>query len=185
MSISFHIRNLGYTSKELTEFLKESNAIESVYGDEAMDLAHLAWVYLYEENDARYMSLDTIRETHRTLMSDSGSWSDPSLCPRWAGEFRTAPVYIGGKAAMNADVMIRALNNWCDAMNEAQDLQPEALEELSKELHVEYEKIHPFFDGNGRTGRMFMNFWRLKQGLPLLIIHEGYEQFEYYKWFNK
>ncbi len=57
-------------------------------------------------------------------------------------------------------------------------------EEWSQQLHVSYEKIHPFVDGNGRTGRMFMNWWRLTNGLPLLIIHEGDEQYNYYQWFQ-
>lgn len=55
---------------------------------------------------------------------------------------------------------------------------------MMKNHHVEYEIIHPFVDGNGRTGRMFMNWERLKGGLPILVIHEGEEQQEYYKWFN-
>ena len=55
----------------------------------------------------------------------------------------------------------------------------------SIDLHVKYEKIHPFADGNGRTGRMFMNWTRLKRNNePLLIIHEGEEQREYYGWFK-
>lgn len=55
-------------------------------------------------------------------------------------------------------------------------------EELSK---LEFEKIHPFEDGNGRVGRMLYNINRLNAGLDLHIIHEGKEQIEYYKWFNK
>jgi len=55
-------------------------------------------------------------------------------------------------------------------------------EVLSKKLHVHYEAIHPFIDGNGRTGRMFMNYWRVKVGLPILVIKE-LERHEYYEWF--
>lgn len=38
------------------------------------------------------------------------------------------------------------------------------------ESHVAFEKIHPFSDGNGRTGRMIMNFLLLENDLPPLII---------------
>lgn len=38
------------------------------------------------------------------------------------------------------------------------------------EGHVTFEKIHPFSDGNGRTGRMIMNYSLLENGLPPLII---------------
>ncbi len=52
-----------------------------------------------------------------------------------------------------------------------------------KELHVMYERIHPFLDGNGRTGRIFMNWTRVKRcKLPVLVIKEEERQ-EYYKWF--
>ena len=44
-------------------------------------------------------------------------------------------------------------------------------------------EVHPFIDGNGRTGRIFMNWWRVKNGLPILVIKETARQ-EYYKWFN-
>ncbi|MFH1391175.1 MAG: Fic family protein [Candidatus Diapherotrites archaeon] len=37
-------------------------------------------------------------------------------------------------------------------------------------FHHKFEKIHPFFDGNGRTGRMLMNFILLKSNYPPLII---------------
>ena len=54
----------------------------------------------------------------------------------------------------------------------------------AKASHIAYERIHPFIDGNGRTGRMFMNWQRLKAGLPILVIKEKEKQ-EYYKWFNE
>jgi hypothetical protein len=54
-----------------------------------------------------------------------------------------------------------------------------------KQWHINFEGIHPFEDGNGRIGRILMNLQRLSVGLPILIIHEGEEQFEYYKWFKK
>lgn len=38
------------------------------------------------------------------------------------------------------------------------------------ESHIIFEKIHPFSDGNGRTGRMVMNYSLLENGLPPLII---------------
>jgi len=39
--------------------------------------------------------------------------------------------------------------------------------------HIEFEKIHPFSDGNGRTGRMIMNFLLLQNNnFPLIIKGE-------------
>ena len=53
-----------------------------------------------------------------------------------------------------------------------------------KKLHVDFEKIHPFADGNGRVGRILMNVQMINSGLPLITIHEGIEQQEYYRWFK-
>lgn len=38
-------------------------------------------------------------------------------------------------------------------------------------FHSEFENIHPFVDGNGRTGRLFLNFMLTKAGyLPIVIF---------------
>jgi Fic family protein len=59
------------------------------------------------------------------------------------------------------------------------------LEEKTLLMHIKFEEIHPFEDGNGRVGRILWNIQRLMLGLPLKIIHTGKEQFDYYKIFNK
>ncbi|MBI2136100.1 Fic family protein [Candidatus Woesearchaeota archaeon] len=38
-------------------------------------------------------------------------------------------------------------------------------------FHHKFEKIHPFMDGNGRTGRMLLNYILLRNNYPPLIIH--------------
>ncbi len=39
-------------------------------------------------------------------------------------------------------------------------------------FHHKFEKIHPFMDGNGRTGRMLLNYILLKDDCPPLIVHK-------------
>jgi Fic family protein len=43
---------------------------------------------------------------------------------------------------------------------------------LALVFHHKFEKIHPFMDGNGRTGRMMINFILLKNELPPMIIYK-------------
>ncbi len=51
--------------------------------------------------------------------------------------------------------------------------------ELAAWTHAEFVRIHPFIDGNGRTGRLLMNYQLLSQGfLPVSIAKEN--RIEYY-----
>lgn len=47
-------------------------------------------------------------------------------------------------------------------------------------FHHELEWIHPFVDGNGRTGRLWMNAIRLSVGFPWLTVEYG-DRFAYYR----
>ncbi len=49
--------------------------------------------------------------------------------------------------------------------------------------HIEFEKIHPFEDGNGRTGRLLLNYELLKNNLPPIVISKDYrvKYFEFIK----
>jgi len=45
--------------------------------------------------------------------------------------------------------------------------------ELAYDFHLEYEHIHPFHDGNGRTGRLIMNKILMAQGYFPVIIYSN------------
>lgn len=166
------------TRKKIVEFLKESNAIEGVYDLDSLQQAIYAWEYMSEQPD---ITPHDVLRVHKILMLNQ------KLLPDEKGYFRRCAVWIGGREGMHHKKIAKAISEWCNDMNlEYTDVDDEMynLELLSKGLHVEYEKIHPFVDGNGRSGRIFMNWWRVKNGLPLLVIHEGKEQVDYYKWFK-
>jgi len=41
---------------------------------------------------------------------------------------------------------------------------------VAAETHFRFELLHPFFDGNGRTGRLLMNWQRRSAGFPVTVI---------------
>jgi len=43
---------------------------------------------------------------------------------------------------------------------------------LATIFHHKFEKIHPFMDGNGRTGRMLMNYILIRRGYPPIVIYK-------------
>ncbi len=71
------------------------------------------------------------------------------------------------------------MQQWVDNVNYRLGTHEESLEkEPSKddkletilESHIDFERIHPFSDGNGRTGRMVMNYLLMENDFPPLII---------------
>lgn len=157
------------------EFLKESNAIEGVYDEGSLQQALYAWSYI---KDKEKLTVGDVLKTHKILMLHQ------NIQPDERGYFRKCEVFVGGQYGLNFKKIREAMDEWIELMNTNQHSELMTDEEISKELHIKYEKIHPFIDGNGRTGRIFMNWWRIKNGLPILVIHEGKEQMEYYKWFK-
>jgi fido (protein-threonine AMPylation protein) len=159
----------------IVEMLRESNYIEEEFGEEALEDAIKAWEFARENDD---ISFEWLLEIHRLLMQ--------RLNPRIAGKLRDGDVWIGGRHCRFISHGLLK-ENTMEAVNRL-NLDPdlydkEEKETLSKSCHIHFECVHPFFDGNGRTGRILYNIHRLKLGLPIHVIKEE-EKLSYYQWFQ-
>lgn len=154
-------------------FLQESNGIEGVYDEKSLKQAITAWRYLEKQST---LTIEVVLETHRLLMIDQ------PIEEHQKGQFRQQPVWVSGRECLHHTLIERAVEGWLLFMSEERKNMDDP-EEWVKQCHIQYELIHPFIDGNGRTGRMFMNWQRLNLGLPLMVVFE-HDKYEYYKWFD-
>lgn len=104
---------------------------------------------------------------------------------RDAGKYREVNVFITGSKhvpPMNSLVppRMRELVDWLYS-DEAGDLHP--IERAAK-FHHDFVYIHPFVDGNGRTGRLLMNLLLMQNGYPVTVIKNA-TRHEYYKALEK
>lgn len=88
-----------------------------------------------------------------------------------AGRYRRENVVIAGASTTPPDFLhlpaeMAALIDWHE---KAAAMHPV---ERAAELHTRFVKIHPFVDGNGRTGRLLLNFELMKAGYPPGIIRK-------------
>lgn len=163
-------------NKDIDEFLRESNAIEREFSEEAFEDARKAWDYAM---DSATLNVSVVLEIHRILMH--------RIYPEIAGKLRGGDVWISGQRKKFSDVslLVWELETVLNAMLFSLECKTRIPFRLAAKCHVLFEECHPFPDGNGRTGRILYNMHRKKFGLPIHVIHVGKEQQEYYSWFSK
>ncbi|MEO1769740.1 Fic family protein [Candidatus Enterococcus ferrettii] len=101
------------------------------------------------------------------------------------GQFKTQQNAIRGaefKTAVPEETPL-LMNQWADNTNYRLDLltdEQEILEVLA-DTHIQFERIHPFSDGNGRTGRLLLMYLSMKYlGVPIVIRKEWRGQYMEY-----
>lgn len=118
------------------------------------------------------LSLRLIREMHAKLLRDGrGGSKDP-------GEFRTTQNWIGGTRPGNAlyvppppDELAACLNAFEKFIHQPTPTIPPLIKAAL--LHLQFESIHPFLDGNGRVGRLLVTLYLCAVGIlkePLLYL---------------
>jgi Fic family protein len=124
------------------------------------------------------LSLRLLLELHEKLMTGARSTHNP-----YPGEFRRSQNWIGGTRPDNARFVPPPVHEMKQALGElenfvyGEDNYPPLIK--AGLLHAQFETIHPFADGNGRTGRMLvtMYLWQLKLlEMPLLYLSAYFKQ---------
>lgn len=158
-------------NKELHEYLEVQG-----YADAAK------WVYgqgiqVGEWSSGELISLTELRHVHRLALTPVWDVAPhPSATSRERpGSFREHDIqpFPGGMRPSPWPEVPALIADW---LAEAQSLRveesnhgPEAL----ARLHARLEQIHPFLDGNGRTGRLVLNLLLVRLGYPPAIIYKG------------
>lgn len=183
--LSWQIEGTLSTLSDLLRFETEAQAGQPV--DDIREVSNYvdAMMYGLERLETLPMSLRLIREMHaRLLHSGRGGTKDP-------GEFRCSQNWIGGTRPGNAlfvpppvTEMAGCLNAFERFIHDDQSRLPALIK--AGLLHVQFETIHPFLDGNGRIGRLLVTLYLCMNGVlrkPLLYLslYLKFHRREYYR----
>jgi Fic family protein len=104
------------------------------------------------------ITLETVQELHegvfRWILPDAGQWRRNNV--RIRGARFSPPRY---------EKLLSELKNWIEKYRE-KDISGEDVFETAAWMHYEFERIHPFSDGNGRVGRLLLNLHFMRRNWP-------------------
>ncbi|SFJ52884.1 Fic family protein [Bosea sp. OK403] len=170
--LSSQIEGTQSTLSDLLRFETEAQAGQPI--DDIREVSNYvdAMMHGLERLETLPLSLRLIREMHaRLLQSGRGGTKSP-------GEFRRSQNWIGGTRPGNALFVPPPppeMHDCLDALERFMHEEGSRLPALIKAglLHVQFETIHPFLDGNGRIGRLLVTLYLCVNGVlrkPLLYL---------------
>ena len=171
------IENSTLTLEETEKILLQIDLDRYISGREIFEAKNLAQVVLYTDKKAKeqQLSLDMILLLHKMLISN--------IRDDIAGRFRKENEYVrvGSHIAPGPNEVIDRLESMISAYNAA------SYENIIKRialLHLTFEYIHPFVDGNGRIGRVINNYLLVREGYVPINI-KFIDRKNYYAAFNE
>ena len=141
--------------------ITDKNTINEI---EAKGIA-AAELFILELDNEVTLSTSLILEIHRIGFSELYDW---------AGKWRTNHVLVGQLDPPKPTHLLQQLYQFIDNLNFRLSVLATRDDHLSSlaYAHCEFIRIHPFNNGNGRTGRLLMNIIALKFGYkPLQLYH--------------
>ena len=172
------IENSTLTLKETEKILLEMELSRDVNLREIFEAKNLARVTSYIKKKASSdspLNKEFILTLHKMLIS--------GIDDNIAGRFRKEGEYVrvGTHIAPPPEKVDNMID---DVLSEySKDITNYFLEKISK-FHLDFETVHPFVDGNGRIGRVLINFQLNSLGFPEVIIRNK-EKEKYYKSFTE
>lgn len=170
--------------KQVEALLEQGRAVGNKELAEYMEVKGYAdaadWVYNQAIRPAMTSGVDTIslaelRQIHRMAMTPVWDVAPhrQATAREQPGAFREHDIqpFPGGMTPPSWPLVHAAVNTW---VREANGLEPrsERFPEELAELHAGFERIHPFLDGNGRTGRLVLNLILVRLGYPPAIVYK-------------
>lgn len=117
---------------------------------------------------------DFIRSTNAAVMKQTGSIYQTVFGELDAtkGVFRKGNVSAGGSYFVGYQKVEGLVNKLCEGIRQKLPTVHNFIEKLNCafDAHFDLVSIHPFYDGNGRTSRLLMNYLQLYFNLPLSIV---------------
>lgn len=157
------IENSTLTLAETEKILMEMEISRNVSLREVFEAKNLARVmkYIREKAQQADLSQDLILALHQMLIG--------GIDDKIAGKFRQKNefVRIGTYIAIPPEHIETRINSLL--IDYSSDLSNHLIDKVAR-FHLEFELIHPFTDGNGRIGRVLINYQLTREGLPPITI---------------